>query len=237
MVTTALSILVVSVFLYYGVPLAYTLSLRRRLRSKAARGRQLVLTFDDGPGRRLTPRILDLLHRRGCKATFFLLGRNVAGREDLAQRIASEGHEISTHGFEHRSYWKAGPLRTVRDIKRGWRAVDQALGRQGGVYPFRPPHGKLNLAGLLYLWLRRAPIVYWTFDVGDTWAPEARDRRLAGTLTLPPGGAVVLAHDFDRSHAEVDDLVLSSVETLVAQSQQAGMPIVTVSDFLKGTRS
>jgi peptidoglycan/xylan/chitin deacetylase (PgdA/CDA1 family) len=226
MLKIALLLIAVSAFLYYGVPLAYTLYLRRRLTREVGRRRQLVLTFDDGPGDRLTPRILDVLREDGSKAIFFLLGRNIPNREDLARRIVSEGHVIGAHGFGHINYWKAGPVRTVRDIKRGWSAIDEALGRRGGVYPFRPPYGKLNLAGLLYLWTHRVPIVYWTFDIGDTWAPAKRGPRPMETLTLPTDGAVVLAHDFDRSHTEVDDVVVLAVRTLLAQARQARMPIV-----------
>ncbi len=215
-----------SAFLYYGVPLVYTLYRRRKLVRQAGQSRQLVLTFDDGPGDRLTPRLLDILREDGSKAMFFLLGRNIAGREELARRIASEGHVLGAHGFAHIHYWKAGPVRTIQDIRHGWSALDEALGRRGGVYPFRPPYGKLNLAALLYLWMHRAPIVYWTFDLGDTWAPAQGGPRPVETLTVPSGGAVVLAHDFDRTQGAIDNTIVLSVRTLLAQARQAQMPVV-----------
>lgn len=60
----------------------------------------IALTFDDGPSE-WTPRFLDLLARHGARATFFVLGVNVQGREDVLRRIVAEGHEIGLHGWDH----------------------------------------------------------------------------------------------------------------------------------------
>ena len=115
----------------------------------------LVLTFDDGPGNRLTPAILGLLTEYNAKATFFLLGRNVVGRESIVKQITASGHEIGSHGYDHLHHWKVSPVRAIIDIKRGWQAIDDALGRQSRTYPFRPPYGKMNLASLLYVWAKK----------------------------------------------------------------------------------
>jgi len=228
--------LLAAAVLYWGIPWLWAEVLRARLRRRAARSKKLVLTFDDGPGDRLTPILLDLLHPSRSRATFFLLGRNIPGREPVVRRIAAEGHEIGAHGYDHLHYWKTGPLRTLRDIQKGWRAIDRVLGRQGGVYPFRPPYGKMNLVCLVYLLLRRAPIVYWTEDSGDTWPAE---RRVAPGPASPvdPPGAVVLLHDFDRAKVEGNERVVGSVATRVRQTLEAGLPIVTASDLLQGRRA
>ena len=43
----------------------------------------IALTFDDGPHRLYTPRLLDGLKKRGVHATFFLIGQNIEGNEDI----------------------------------------------------------------------------------------------------------------------------------------------------------
>ena len=58
---------------------------------------RIALTFDDGPSQ-WTPAILDLLAAAGARATFFVLGQAIDGREDLLRRIASEDHELGNHG-------------------------------------------------------------------------------------------------------------------------------------------
>ncbi len=57
----------------------------------------LALTIDDAPDSSLTPRILDVLAEHQVKATFFVLGQNIAGNEDLIARMKAEGHELGNH--------------------------------------------------------------------------------------------------------------------------------------------
>jgi peptidoglycan/xylan/chitin deacetylase (PgdA/CDA1 family) len=194
----------------------------------------LVLTFDDGltPGTRLITAILGILAEHGAKATFFLLGKHLPERKAIVQRIAAEGHEIGLHGYEHLNQWKAFPLRVLKDIKNGWKAIDAALGTHRGVYPFRPPYGKLNLICLLYLWIHRVPIVFWTFDLGDTWPLDKQDSQRTAALVKEPGGAVVLAHNFDRTDENANKRVLELVQSTLTQAKEKRMPILKVSQFL-----
>jgi len=74
---------------------------RRFLCSVPTEEKRLALTFDDGPNRGNTPALLDLLAEKRVRATFFLLGRYIRGREDLVRRALDEGHEIGNHGTWH----------------------------------------------------------------------------------------------------------------------------------------
>ena len=203
------------------------------LKHKAVESNALVLTFDDGPGNRLTPAILSILAENNAKATFFLLGRNIAGREAIVRQIAEQGHEICSHGYDHLHQWKVLPFRALSDMKRGWKAIDAALGRNRRIYPFRPPNGKLNIVCLLYLLVLRVPIFYWSADSGDTWATEPESCRLA-QLARSAGGAVSLAHDFDRSNDKTDRFVLESLRAALAMTREKDMRLMTVSQLLHG---
>ncbi len=97
---------------YFGIPWFYGRWSRLRLCIRAVRQKTLVLTFDDGPGSRLTPVVLDILSDYDVKATFFLLGKNIVGRESIVKRIYDEGHEICSHGYDHINHWKALTGRT-----------------------------------------------------------------------------------------------------------------------------
>ncbi|KAG8152848.1 polysaccharide deacetylase family protein [Burkholderia catarinensis] len=57
-------------------------------------------SFDDGPGPS-TPSLLDVLHAASCQATFFLLGKNLAGALDVAARMARDGHRLGNHTHSH----------------------------------------------------------------------------------------------------------------------------------------
>lgn len=71
-------------------------------RTGPGRTRRLVLTFDDGPMKKKTPRILDLLAKHKVKATFFVVGRVIhAGSYRLVRRILKEGHTLANHSYHH----------------------------------------------------------------------------------------------------------------------------------------
>ena len=63
----------------------------------------LTLSFDNGPEPDITPVVLDILHRRGIKSTFFVIGEKLAepGRRQLAERAHAEGHWIGNHTYTH----------------------------------------------------------------------------------------------------------------------------------------
>ena len=63
--------------------------------------KKIALTFDDGPHKIYTEKLLDGLAERNVKATFFLLGTNIEGKEDIVKRIAEEGHLIGNHTYYH----------------------------------------------------------------------------------------------------------------------------------------
>jgi peptidoglycan/xylan/chitin deacetylase (PgdA/CDA1 family) len=176
-----------------------------------------------------------MLNENKAKATFFLLGRNITGREKIVRQITERGHEICSHGFDHLNYLKVSPWRALTDIKKGWKAIDTALGVNRGKYPFRPPYGKLNIICLLYLLIKKVPIIYWTDDSGDTWKSRPNSDRIA-VLVKNSGGTVSLIHDFNRSGEKVESWVLESVRLALTAVKGKGMRTLTVSELLDGTK-
>jgi peptidoglycan/xylan/chitin deacetylase (PgdA/CDA1 family) len=217
------------------VPFIYGRIARLTLKRKAIRSNAIVLTFDDGPGDRLTPAIMNLLDEYNAKATFFLLGRNISGREAIIRQVAEKGHEICSHSYEHLHCWKVSPFRALSDIKRGWEAINAAIGSNRKKYPFRPPYGKMNIICLLYLLIRQVPIIYWSVDSGDTWNLKPESNRVA-SLAKQAGGGISLAHDFDRDDDSYDKLVLESTQSLLSMAKETGMSVLTVSELLGSTK-
>jgi len=216
---------------YFLTPVGYSRLKKLQLSRRCSRVNVVALTFDDGPGDRLTRRVLQILGERGVKATFFLSGRNIHGRQEVIREIARNGHEIASHGFNHRNHWKVSPLTAIEDMKKGWRAIDAALGEKAGKYPFRPPYGKLNIVTLVYLLLRRVPICYWTIVSGDTWPIAEWHHMRTVHLLSEAGGGVVLIHDFDRDSADKDPMILESIEAAVSAAQKLGMTFCTFSEI------
>jgi len=61
---------------------------------RAANPRQLALTLDDGPNDPHTLRLLEVLARHDVRATFFMIGRYVQQRPQIARAVAEAGHAL-----------------------------------------------------------------------------------------------------------------------------------------------
>lgn len=204
----------------------------RRLRKTCGQGRMLVLTYDDGPGRHLTPMLLDLLADQGVRATFFILGMRAARRPETVERICRSGHEIGCHGFYHRDAWRDSPASVVADMRRGY----DLLARWNGAESiFRPPRGKLNLVSWWALRRRNVRLGFWTVDSGDTH-PVLPSPQSVIERVRRDGGGVVLLHDHDRrrsTRAVRFRFVLDTTDQLIRMARAEGMSIATLGHLLQ----
>ncbi len=222
-------------FVYLVVPYVYVKWLRHRQARRMKAGPSIALTFDDGPGFRLTPAILDLLDEYNVRATFFMLGRNVKGREHLVRAVADRGHEIGTHSYDHLHSWKVWPTRAIADIRRGQNEIKRVLKTKRAL-AFRPPCGKVNLLTLLYLLVKRIPICMWTLDTRDTWSASDRDAKQIEEAICKSSSGITLAHDFDRTESSLDDYILSTVRSILDYAKNAGIQLVTMTEALGGSQ-
>jgi peptidoglycan-N-acetylglucosamine deacetylase len=204
---------------------------RRQLAAICRQQRAVVITFDDGPGRLLTPLVVRRLAEANVAATFFLLGNNVRGNEDIVDDIARQGHEIGSHGDQHVHHVWSWPWAGLLDTRAAWRRLHDLTGLDAPRIPFRPPYGKLNLLSLLWGYWHGTPLALWTHDSYDTrLGVELRPEALADSVRQA-GGGVVLLHDFDRSIPNADKQVLAKLEA-VLRLREEGFRFLRVGDLL-----
>ncbi|HEX3155243.1 MAG TPA: polysaccharide deacetylase family protein, partial [Candidatus Angelobacter sp.] len=77
---------------------------------------QMALTFDDGPNDPHTLHLLDVLARHNAKATFFLIGKYVRQRPDIARDILAAGHEIGNHTDSHPNLILVSAARLLQEL-------------------------------------------------------------------------------------------------------------------------
>lgn len=164
-----------------------------RLPPEAAALGEVALTFDDGPDPAGTPAVLDILDRRGVRASFFCIGARAERHPALVREIAARGHCVENHTFCHpNGFAFRGPRGLAAEIGRAQILLTALTGRSPRF--FRAPMG---LRGpLLEPVLQRfgLSLVSWTRRGRDGLRadPDAVLARLARGLS---GGDVLVLHD------------------------------------------
>jgi peptidoglycan/xylan/chitin deacetylase (PgdA/CDA1 family) len=184
----------------------------------------VALTFDDGPQPPDTDALLDVLEQTGTPATFFVLGEQIDGNEELLRRMVRQGCAIEVHAWEHTDMTGQSPRHLRRDIERT-RDVIHAVTRRAPRY-LRPPYGEANPAVLDAIRAAGLIPVFWTVEAADWTEPGAdtiRDRIVAGL----DDGAVVLLHDAGGDRRQT----VAAVPPIIEAAMARGLRPVSLSDL------
>src|SRR5213082_3709376 len=186
-------------------------------------GPYIAMTFDDGPSATLTPKLLDLLAAHHIKATFFVIGENVAEHPEIVARAAREGHEIASHSWSHPNFAKMSQESVRSQLQRTDDAIKSAIGKSPTL--LRPPYGSITEREKRWIHDEFGyDIVLWDVDPLDWKRPGpavVRNRILKETRP----GSIVLSHDI---HPGTVEAMPSTFDELEAK----GFKFVTVSELL-----
>lgn len=159
----------------------------------------VALTFDDGPDRRFTPALLEVLARAGAPATFFLTGSQVPGCEDLVRRIVEQGHRIGTHGMDHVDFTTLRPDEVRSQLQVSRDLLTEVSGEV--VTLFRPPYGRVDEVVLSASAELDLDLVLWSVEGGD-WEPVSPEVVAYRALEVVRDGDVLLLHDGRKDHLD-----------------------------------
>jgi peptidoglycan-N-acetylglucosamine deacetylase len=165
--------------------------------------RVLYLTFDDGPDPVITPGILDILAKHNIRATFFCSGAAAEKHYGLIRRIASEGHVIGNHGYDHPDGWKTPLNAYLEDVARASEFTSGKL--------FRPPYGHLRINQYRHL-KHEYKIVFWDIMPYDFESSFGRGRSLKILNSYMRSGSIIVMHDNSRScsHEFLEKFIISA---------------------------
>ncbi|MEA2374302.1 MAG: peptidoglycan-N-acetylglucosamine deacetylase [Thermoleophilaceae bacterium] len=151
--------------------------------------RELALTFDDGPST-YTPDVLRVLERKHVPATFFLIGRQVAGRERYVRRALADGDVIGDHTWDHANVTGGGSS-AHREIVSTRDAI-----RRAGFDPclFRAPGGGTSGSLISEAWHLRMNTIQWDVDPRD-WSDPGSDAIYRRVTEAVRPGSIVVMHD------------------------------------------
>lgn len=200
--------------------------------SGPGRDRRIALTFDDGPAAS-TEAVLDVLSAEDARATFFIIGGFVAGRESTLQRARAAGHDLGVHGFDHlNALVVREPESLSRELSTCADEIERAVGERPQLV--RPPYGgdagrTARAAAALGL----GPVVLWTILCFD-WEDEARAEAIVERAVAEAHpGAIVCLHDGDRKDPAISrEATVAALPAIVQGLRRDGYELVTVSELL-----
>lgn len=180
----------------------------------------IALTFDDGPGE-YTETLLDTVEKYNIHVTFFMLGKNVEGRESTIQRMVKLGCEIGNHTWDHQEL----PNMDLDSALQEFQKTDDALVKACGQAPTvcRAPYGAITDEQISAV---GKPFFMWSTDSLD-WKlmdADADYNQIMNDSSLGDG-SVILMHDIHEPS------VKCATEKLIPALIDQGYKLVTVSEL------
>ena len=180
---------------------------------------RVALTFDDGPHRIYTKNLLDGLRERGVKATFFVVGENIPGNEDLIRQMEEDGHLIGNHTYDHADISKLSDEENCRELQKTSDLIKEITGH--GTAYVRPPFG--NWKDTMDCRITMIS-VKWTIDTLD-WKNRNVREIIGKVMQQISDHDIILMHDYYETSVEA---ALQIVDRLLEE----GYEFVTVEDLI-----
>jgi peptidoglycan-N-acetylglucosamine deacetylase len=194
--------------------------------------KRIALTYDDGPNDPHTLKLLEVLARRDVHATFFMIGRYVRQRPDIARAVANAGHVIGNHTYSHPLLIFQSGAETRREIAKCQAALNDAVGEHSNL--FRPPFGGRRPGTLRIVRESGMEPVMWNVTGYDWNAPAAAviEEKVARRVQVE-GGDVVLLHDgFHKAMGADRTQTVIATESLIRRYKDEGFEFVRVTEMM-----
>jgi peptidoglycan/xylan/chitin deacetylase (PgdA/CDA1 family) len=174
------------------------------------------LTFDDGPCKKTTQRILEILREQEVKATFFCVGDNITSQPKLFAQIKAEGHQIGNHTMHHSKGFYTNTNDYLNEIDECAALVGNNL--------FRPPHGLITPRQNAMLKNKGYKIIQWDVITYD-WDSDHTQEKILNTIKqYTRNGSIIVMHDSGKAAPRV----LEVLEDIIIWLKQEGYKLTTL---------
>lgn len=190
----------------------------------------VAFTFDDGPGPRWTPQVLDTLAAAGVPATFFMVGRQLRKHAGLVRdRLA--GHEIGNHSWSHDDLATLDLPGVTTELRRTHDLIGEVTGRTPTL--MRPPYGHLGGSTLLAADSMGYDLVLWNRQMRERHYATDPAAQIRAIVDEARPGDIILAHDIGGDHRLV---ALNGLAAMFEGLRARGFRFATISDLVASTR-
>lgn len=149
-------------------------------------GKEIFLTFDDGPIPIITPWVVDELKKYNAKATFFCVGDNVKKHPEVYQLLLDNGHRVGNHTMNHLNGWKNFNKTYFENIAAAEKYITSDL--------FRPPYGKIKPTQIFRL-KKKYKLIMWDVLTGDYDESKTGEECLNKIKKNVKSGSIIVFHD------------------------------------------
>lgn len=176
----------------------------------------IAFSFDDGPSREYTKKILRVLKKNHAKATFFVLGNKIEDNGDILKDIISYGCQIGNHTYNHE---KSNVL--CESIEN----TQNLVYKYTNIYPnlLRLPGGEISQEGRNASEKMNLPIIRWSVDSGD-WFINNPNIIYRNIINEVNEGSIVLFHD-------IYDHTLDVIKDVLKTLNKQGYEVTTVQEL------
>ncbi|HEX6241580.1 MAG TPA: glycosyltransferase, partial [Polyangiales bacterium] len=200
---------------------------------RGSAGKELVLTFDDGPDPRWTPEILDALSDLKVPAIFFMIGDQMMQYPDLVTEVDAAGHLVANHTFSHPHLDKLTPAETTLELNSTARLIEGLTGKRSPVFrapytanvdPSRPedltPLRRALSNGYIFVGANIDPL--------DWEQPGTQEIVKRMIDQAERGGRVILLHDGGGKRAQT----VAALRIAVPELQKRGYRFVSLDKYM-----
>ena len=177
-------------------------------------GKKVYITFDDGP-HAITTAVLNTLQKHSVRATFFLSGKNITGREEIVKRIADEGHSIGIHAFNHSRMLAFSKEKTKKEIEQTFQLLSTLTAQK--IRLFRPPFGFFSWNTIAAARELGFFLILWSCLTGD-FRDWSIDRIVNNALKDLSNGSILVFHDNDLTQNKI----ISVLDNVIPKIKQLG---------------
>ena len=183
------------------------------------RDRKVVaLTFDDGPSE-YTPEFLRVLREKEVHATFFEIGQEMPGHEDVMRQILAEGDELGDHTMNHVEYPGYEQIAGAAARIEAYTHFKPCL--------FRPPGGAVNEGVIADAGSLGMRTITWEVDPRD-WSLPGTSAIYSNIVSHAQPGSIILMHDGGGPRSET----LAALPQVIDTLRSRGYGFATVSELL-----
>lgn len=159
------------------------------------------ITFDDGPDKIFTPKVLELLEKYNAKATFFLIGHKIDDNKEVVNQIISNGHSIGNHTYAHtNNYGFLSAKQVLLDLEKCMNKIEDLFHIKTKM--FRPAFGVTNPRIAKAVQELKLQTIGWSVRSLDT-TKDSKEKILKRITKNLQKGDVVLLHDTSEKTIEV----------------------------------